>query len=340
MTHSATDATNTGNLTILSPGPRALLHDLGRFGYQHLGFTQGGPADEKAFLWANKLLQNSHDAPTLEISLGPFECQFEHNTQVSITGTQTRVLLNEQAVPMWSSLRINKGDRLKIQAPRHGIFSYLAVLGGFVCHPALGSCSTVVREGIGGNSGMAFSSGDSLAFHSRNLDTQAKTKSQAIHKKPPKQQVTVPLKIVPPRFISDHSKTLIVDVIPGYQFAEFSEQSKQIFFSTPYTITPQSDRMGYRLKGTAIENKKQNLLSEGVAFGSIQVPPNGQPIILLKDRQTIGGYPKIGCVSYLDCFKISQKRPGEEVRFRIGDLEECQKKLKEFYRFFVSGNQR
>ncbi|GHA09769.1 5-oxoprolinase subunit C family protein [Oceanisphaera arctica] len=292
-------------LRILTPGPLSLIQDLGRHGHQHIGVSPGGPMDEHAFLWANRLLGNPLNAPQIEIAIGQFSCQFHADTTIALTGADMNATLNGQTVTVWHSLRIRAGDQLSLNGARRGIRTYLAVKDGFKVTDILGSCATVMRDSLGGAGGQ----GDKLA--AQDLLRYNVTSP-------------IPTRQVPLQFIPEYGQDIILSVIPGYQYDRFDKAERERFFSSEYTVTPQMDRMGYRLSGAAIQCQTSSLISEGIALGAIQIPADGQPIILMRDRQTIGGYPKIGCVTARDLSTLAQCQPGATVRFIEKELYQAE----------------
>ncbi len=292
-------------LRILTPGPLSLVQDLGRHGHQHIGVSPGGPMDEHAFLWANRLLDNPLNAPQIEITMGQFSCQFQADTTIALTGADMSATLNGQPVAVWQSLHIRAGDQLSLSGARRGIRTYLAVKDGFKVTGILNSCATVMRDGLGGadRRGGKLAAQDLLEY---------------------KVTSPIPTRQVPQQFIPEYGQDISLNVIPGYQYDRFDKAERERFFSTEYTVTPQMDRMGYRLSGAAIHCQTASLVSEGIALGAIQIPADGQPIILMRDRQTIGGYPKIGCVTARDLSTLAQCQPGAKVRFIEKDLYQAE----------------
>ena len=302
-------------LTVCNPGFLALVQDYGRFGYQHIGVTTGGPMDEHAFLWANRLLGNKYNAPQIEISVGMLTLEASQPTTMALTGADLGATLNGQAITPWRTYRLNPGDKLAFATPVNGLRSYLAVRGGFAVLPQLGSASTVMRERLGGpgRDGQKLQAGDTLSYRPFSGD---------IHNR------------MPDRFIPDYRAPLTLGVIRGYQYDSFDAAEVRRFFSQEYVVGKDIDRMGYRLSGEPVHSRLNGIVSEGIAFGAIQIPSDGQPIVLLRDRQTIGGYPKIGCVSSLDCGKLSQRGPGARVRFEPRDLDAVTGERMIFNRYF------
>ncbi|WP_299183228.1 biotin-dependent carboxyltransferase family protein [uncultured Neptuniibacter sp.] len=303
-------------LRVIKPGPFSLIQDLGRFGYQHYGVTTGGALDEHAARWANRLLENTADKALLEVTLGNLELQAEHSVWIAITGADCPIQINNESCAGWQTHFLEKGDRITLGWARNGQRAYLAVKGGFSLRPEFGSCSTVVREGLGGIEGKALAVEDLLPCQNSCSDDFICNRG------------------VPYRSIPDYSAPTTLRVISGYQIDNFSQQSRSTFYSTPYKVKVESDRMGYRLEGAGVSAEITGIFSEGIAFGAIQIPPDGQPIIMLKDRQTLGGYPKIGTLLPIDAFRLSQCRPGTEVCFEPISLAEGQEIMRQFYQFF------
>ncbi|UXI04321.1 biotin-dependent carboxyltransferase family protein [Photobacterium sp. TY1-4] len=305
------------SLTVFTPGPLSLLQDLGRHGHQHIGVSPGGPMDEHAFLWANRLLDNPIHAAQIEIAMGQFSCQFHAATTIALTGADMAAKLNQQPISPWQSVSVRAGDQLSLRGSQHGIRAYLAVKGGFVVTPVLNSCATVMRDNLGGpdTQGRKLTAQDCLRYNA--------TPAQ-------------PLRRVPRQFIPEYGRDVTLEVIPGYQYAQFAPEQRQRFFSHTYTVTPQIDRMGYRLAGEAIICQTTSLISEGIALGAIQIPADGQPIILMRDRQTIGGYPKIGCLTASSLSKLAQCQPGAQIRFVEKDLYQAEAERMIEHHFFHS----
>jgi len=302
-------------LTVLKPGILTLVQDLGRFAYQHIGLSPGGAADEHAFLWANRLLNNRPNSPAVEICFGGLQLEALTNTNIAITGAEMQASINGEPLENWQTHPLRTGDKLTFGHTKSGIRSYLAIQDGFQLQPSFGSVATVMREKIGGIDGYGSPlNADDFLPCSQN---QARLTTQ-----------------VPPLFIPDYQQPLILSVIPTDQTDHFDTAEQEKLYHWTYRISPQSNSMGIRLEGEPIKPKVDGIISEGIAYGTIQLPPDGQPIILLKDRQTMGGYPKLGTLFVLDAFLLSQQQANTEVRFTQISLEEAQEKLRYFYRFF------
>lgn len=300
---------------VIKPGMLTLIQDLGRFKYRHIGLSTGGAADEQAYLWANRLLNNPANSPALEICFGGLQLAASTDSQIAITGAEMPVTRNNQPLANWQSHSIKSGDIIKFGYATSGIRSYLAVKGGFQITPSFGSVATVVREKIGGldGTGRPLNAGDVLPCQT----------ARQTHKC-----------CVPSMFIPDYQQALIVSVIVNNHGDHFSPSEQQKLFHHGYQISAQSNSMGMQLQGEAIKPEVKGIISQGTAFGSIQIPPNGQPIILLKDRQTIGGYPILGSVFPMDAFLLSQQQAMTELRFTPMTLTDAQQQMRRFYRFF------
>ncbi|WP_298944184.1 biotin-dependent carboxyltransferase family protein [uncultured Psychromonas sp.] len=306
-------------LDIVQAGALSLLQDLGRYGYQDVGVTPGGAMDTHAFHWANKLLNNSANAAQIEITMGPFKGCFKQSTSFALCGAAVVATLNGNKIKPWSSWQAKAGDILEIGYPKQGLRSYLAVSGGFSSPKTFGSISTVIRNKLGGlnKKGSKLVNGDTLPFIA---------------------QVQPYSRKVPQQFIPEYKSIINIGVLTTYQFDQFSEEAQKTFFNELYTVTSEIDRMGYRLKGKPIEFAEQSFVSEGIALGAIQIPANGQPIILMRDRQTIGGYPKMGCVCNRDLNILAQATPGTKIRFFKQDLFEAEAELHQEQHYFFKGS--
>jgi biotin-dependent carboxylase-like uncharacterized protein len=273
----------------------SLLQDGGRFGQHGIGLTTGGPVDPYAMYWANRLVGNPADATAIEVSFGGLELVAEIDTVVCLTGGDLPLSINGEDCERWCGHRVQAGDILKLGFAESFCRAYLAVSGGFRVAPQFGSTATVVREGIGGLNGGKLNAGDLLPCEA--------DRDQALLRLSPENR---------PAYSTD----IVLRVIPGYQQSSFLALQQRRFFSGDYTVTERADRMGYRLAGPVIECELNGILSEGICQGAIQIPADGQPIVLLQDRQTIGGYPKIGAALSLDTARLAQLMPGGRVQFR------------------------
>ena len=292
------------------PGVLSLIQDSGRFGQTHLGLTQGGPADKYSFNWCHKLLGNDSRCAAIEIVVGGLVLISQCHTVGCVTGAATSVCVNGKSLGMWCTFLINVGDVIEFGFATKGLRSYFAIKGGFDIKPAFGSCSTVVRENVGGLTGAPLTQGDKLpAFPIDELDGGLLSKRD--------------LCAMESKAIPSFESSIILRVILGYQHTWFSDLDLCRFFNSRYEVGKQFDRMGYRLQGPKLSANKSAMLSEGIALGAIQIPADGQPIVLLHDRQTIGGYPKIGSVLSVDLDKLSQCKQGDSIYFKPISIEKA-----------------
>ena len=294
-------------LRVVAPGLMTTLQDLGRPGYQRLGIPVSGALDAVSLRAANLLVGNALGTGALEIAYqGPTLAVEAESVRVAFAGGSAPVDVvsdqgapNGHRVPPMQSFRLSKGQILRIGALSGSAVGYLAVEGGFDIAPALGSQSTFARAGLGGLHGRALRQGDRLPLrHTRSED---------------RQECMLPsLNLVAPQRFR---------VVLGPQDDYFTDEGKRTLLQSVYTVTPSSDRMGMRLAGPLLEHAKGfNIVSDGIAPGSIQVPGNGLPIVLLADRQTTGGYPKIATVISADIPALGRLTPGAKVAFEAVDI--------------------
>ncbi|MCU0072683.1 biotin-dependent carboxyltransferase family protein [Pseudomonas koreensis] len=283
-------------LMIGASTPLCLLQDAGRFGVRHLGVTQGGAADWRSMAWANWLLGNGLDLSVIEITLGGFTVVAEEDCVLALAGADLGAQIDGEALAPWRSFKLRKGQTLKFTQPLLGARAYLAAPGGFSAPKVLGSSATVVREELGGldGFGLPLAKGASLSY----------------------QGETLLVREVPAEYRPDLRLDAPLDLVLGAQIGQFSGQSLFDAFNSAWTLDSRADRMGIRLLGTALQYQGKPMISEGIPLGAVQVPPDGQPIVLLNDRQTIGGYPRLGALTPLALARLAQCLPGAKVRLR------------------------
>ncbi|AZZ74938.1 allophanate hydrolase [Pseudomonas sp. RU47] len=282
-------------LTIEASTPLCLLQDAGRFGVRHLGVTQGGAADWCSMSWANWLLGNNLDATVIEITLGGFAVVAAEDCLLALAGADLGTQIDGQPLAPWRSFKLGKGQKLLFTQPLLGARAYLAAPGGFDAPKVLGSRATVLREELGGLDGMGLplAKGAALSYRGE----------------------AVLLREVPLALRPDLKANAPLDLVLGAQIGQFSGQSLFDVFNTTWAVDSRADRMGIRLLGSALHYQGQPMISEGIPLGAVQVPPDGQPIVLLNDRQTIGGYPRLGALTPLALARLAQCLPGDRVRF-------------------------
>jgi len=299
-------------LLIDDPGPRATVQDSGRRGHQHLGLATGGAADLHGFHWANKLLDNPPGAATIEILMGGFTATATGPVTLAITGAEAPVSVNGRQTDNWASLHLQEGDRLELGRPRSGLINYLATPGGWNSTLFCESRSVVVRERI-----------DGLAPLFRGETLHAAEHGSCDM-----------LRIVPEAHRPDYTAPLVLALMPARQTQAFDRRDWLRLIHSDYRVTPDCNRMGYRLQGAALTSGPDGIISEGIPLGSVQVPGDGQPVVLLQDRQTLGGYPKIATIPALDCSHLAQRGPGTALRFHPCDAEDALTRRQLFELFF------
>ena len=296
---------------VLRAGINTTYQDKGRFHMQHLGVAPSGCMDLRAFLIANALVGNNSEDGVLEFAYqGPLLKLVKGKTKIVITGNVLFqiIKINNEIIngECNKSYDLKEGDQIDILATKKSAYGYLAIEGGFDLKPFCNSVSILARAHIGPNDGEKIKIKDKIII-----------KRNSINKK--NFETKVPIK--------DRN---IIRVLKGPQFDYFSKESQKDFFSKDYTITNLTDRMGMRLKGSVIKNiVSTNIRSEGITKGAIQIPADGQPIVLLTDYPTIGGYPKIANVISTDYHLIVQKTPGEKISFENVELHEAEQLYKE-----------
>ncbi len=295
---------------VIKAGFHSMIQDRGRFGLAHQGLSQCGVADEHAYYWANHLLANDRNDAVLEITFGGCELLVLTDTAIVVTGADLAFKVNGNSQPIWQVLAVKKGDRLTWSTPITGVRAYLAVQGGLQTQHYFNSRSINIREQVGA----LIQVGDEL------LSLATKTKNVG--------------KAMPVWFKPNYREPLCLRILASYQFEQFNEQQRDILFGQTYKVGQASDRTGCRLEGLPISNSPATMVSEGMAYGSVEITTARLPIILLKDAPTIGGYPKIGTVFSLDLAKLAQRQPGCELRFELIDIETAQTLRREFEQFF------
>ena len=303
-------------LLIQASNPLCQLQDTGRFGVRHLGVTQGGAADWLSMARANGLLGNTPGAAVIEITLGGLTVVAQDDCTLALAGADLAAAIDGQSLKPWRSFSMSKGQTLTFTQPLTGARAYLAAPAGFAAPQVLGSCATVVREQLGGPDGLgrALLAGDELSYNGVAA---------------PLRELEVPMQPV-------FSANPRLDLVMGAQLGAFSGQSTFDAFNRPWTLDSRADRMGIRLLGPALVYQGAPMISEGIPLGAIQVPPDGQPIVLLNDRQTIGGYPRLGALTPLALARLAQCLPGEQVYLRPVTQEAAQRQHVDFLRQFES----
>lgn len=299
---------------VIKPGLLTTFQDLGRTGYQQYGVVVSGAMDDYSLQLANLLVGNPKNEATLEITLIGPKLKVLEDVFIAICGGNLSPKVNGKTAPMWKSFLLKKDDVLEFGQPIEGARAYVSVAGGFDLPLVMGSKSTYLKAKIGGINGRDLQTDDILF----GIGTSRKAVGRALHFEE----------------IPRYKKEILVRVCLGPHHHEFHESSVETFLSSVYEVTPQSDRMGYRLKGPKLEHKTTaDIISEAIPLGGIQVPANGEPIILMVDRQTTGGYTRIATVISVDIPLLAQALPGCSVRFQAILVEEAQRLYQERERF-------
>ncbi|HEV7392913.1 MAG TPA: biotin-dependent carboxyltransferase family protein [Burkholderiales bacterium] len=296
-------------IVILDAGPQTTVQDLGRFGQLRYGIPPSGPVDRYAFVLANRLVENSDCAAALECTLIGTRFQIHVACAIAVTGAQMPVTINGSEAPRWSTLIVKSGDVVKLGAARAGVRSYIAFSGGVDVPAVMDSRSTYLRGGLGGLEGRALRKDDRVSLLPATLPRPWRV---ATHRVP------------------DYSTEPEIRVVLGPQADRFTEGGIAAFLNSPYEMLPQSDRMGARLRGERVLHQcGHDIISDGIALGSVQVAGDGQPIVLLVDRQSTGGYTKLATVCSFDIGRIGQLKPGRSLRFRAIGVDEAHRLLQE-----------
>jgi antagonist of KipI len=332
-------------MRVIRPGALSTLQDLGRYGYQRFGVPVNGAMDEWSHRVANLLVGNGDMAVALEITLTGPTLNFERDTLIALTGANFSPTVNGDPIPMDSAVLVRAGAELAMTVRMRGARGYLAVRGGFEADTVMGSGSTFLHGGFGGRYGRALQRGDRVGIVSQPIKPRglvrlmvqsgtdfvvgpvvsAAWETRPVDPSPDDDDALTSDSSETPN--SDSSKTsVIVRCMAGPQWERFDAPSRERFLNTAFQIDGQSDRMGYRMRGATLSlSNPYEMVSEATSFGTVQVPPDGNPIVLMADRQSAGGYPKIAYVATVDLPLLAQAMTGVNVRFTLITLEESQR---------------
>lgn len=294
---------------IIKPSFLSTIQDYGRIGHSKHGLSQSGVMDEHAYCWANYLLNNHFNDAVIELTFGGLMLEAQVDTFVALTGAESDFTINDKAVQMWCGVQVYQGDVLSMGNPKSGIRSYLAVKGGFDTPMMFDSRSINLRERIG-------------------------TKLATGEIVPCKSYTKITYRTMLEKYKPNYQQAVVLRLISAYQFDDFNAEQQEMFFKQNYSIDNASDRVGCRLNGVPIVSKQQQMISEGIGYGSVEITTKGLPIILLKDAPSIGGYPKIGTVFSLDLAKLAQRSPNTQIKFALIDINQAQQARKVFNTFF------
>jgi antagonist of KipI len=289
-------------LKVIKPGIFTTIQDAGRVGFQQYGIIVSGAIDRVAYRIGNALL-NQHNKAALEMTLIGGVYRFTKQSTIVLTGGQMMATLNDKPIHMYQPVPVKAGDLLKCGVIQSGMRSYLCITGGFLVEEVLNSSSTYLRAELGGYYGRRLQAGDCLSYEElASNHTTFQYNASAFYTQEP------------------------IRILKGSEWDQFRHHEQESFLKQSYSISVESDRMGYRLQGQqpiSINNSFQ-LLSEAVTFGTVQLPPSGQPIVLMVDRQTTGGYPKIAQIITADLHRFSQLSPKQTVQFELVTIEQAE----------------
>jgi antagonist of KipI len=304
------------HITVIKPGWLTTVQDLGRYGYQQYGVPVSGAMDRRSFIIANRLVGNRDDDAGLEITVHGPELLFEHDAVIAVTGADLSASVNGISIPLWTSVQIEAGSRLTFGARRAGTRGYVTIAGGIDVPIVLGSRSTHTYSRTGGMKGRTLAPGDVLI-------------SGAL---PPRAHAAI-ARALPERLRPVYSTITTLRILPGPQDSPFGDHALARLIGSKYRLSNRSDRMGYRLEGPKIAHTGSGQwISEGTAMGALQVPADELPILLMADRHTTGGYPKIAVVISADLHLAAQLMPGEAIAFKTTTLPDAQALMKAEWR--------
>jgi len=298
---SPADRTGPPQAVVHRPGPYCTVQDMGRRSGRRAGLAPGGAMDQRAYLWANRLLGNDSDDAALEITLGGLVLRFDVETSIALTGADCAATLDGVETGAWRTIRAGPGQVLRLSYSATGMRAYLAFPGGLETDRAFGSASSVARDGLPGLLGRPLREDEPLRW-------------SAPDRALPNRHL--PAHLVPP---ASTGAPLEVPLIPGYEWPEFSDADRDRVLSAEWTLDPTSDRTAIRLTGPALTSGPRTLDSTPLVDGTVQVTGDSRPLVFMRDRPTIGGYPKLGGTDPIALDALAQARPGTSVRFVPAD---------------------
>lgn len=308
------------SITCMKGGTLATIQDLGRSGHQNLGIIVSGAMDTHALKIANIIVGNNEEEACIEITMRGTSFLFQQDTLIAITGGDLRPMVNNINIPQWRPVLIKANSIVKFKGNITGLRSYLSVSGGYDIQKKLGSKSTYLRAEFGGYNGRAFEQDDVIHVNQFSL------KHQEIQKTLEKETADFKTTTwhVRPIFYGRNKKVNTIRFIEGNEYTWFSEEAHTYLEKEIFKIENSSDRMGYRLMGKPLHKKTQKeMISEAIINGTVQISNDGNPIVLLADRQTTGGYPRIAQIITADIYKFGQLKPNDKIKFKKITLEEA-----------------
>jgi antagonist of KipI len=302
----------------VKPGLLDTVQDMGRYGYSRLGINPGGVMDRYAAQAANMLVGNDTLEAVIEIHFPGAQFLFEQNAMISITGGDFNPTLNDEHIPLWHPIVVRKNAVLHFPALQYGARCYLAVHGGFCVNKWLNSYSTHLKAGAGGHKGRKLEKGDEVPFKESSIYFAGLLKEGSEFE-------VLKWKVVTGNTYLHPNE---IYIIKGHEWDWLTSQSQKNMLEENFLINPSSDRMGYQLKGTELKcAQSAELVSSAVSFGTIQLLPSGQLIVLMADHQTTGGYPRIGHVISAHLPRLAQLRPGDHLHFTLTDITTAEEML-------------
>ena len=294
---------------VLKPGLISTLQDLGCTGYQRLGVSPCGAMDAFALRLANRLIENPEGSASLEITLAGVELEALRDCEGGLTGADLAARLDSQPIECWGNCFAKAGQHLAFAQRKRGARTYLSVAGGFAAERVLGSGSTNFRNGWGGLQGRKLRRGDELSM--QNAGSTDRHLLWAVR----------------PEALAEYRNPFLLRVLEGPQSQVFSSEARCQLVAGEFSIGANSNRMGYRLEGPRLDAPDREMISGATPMGAIQVLPNGETLLLMADRQTVGGYPKIAVLISADLPKAAQLCPGHRVRFQAVSLDKAHQAL-------------
>jgi antagonist of KipI len=300
------------SIEVLKAGLLTTVQDRGRFGCAMVGVGRAGAMDDGAMRIANAIVGNVPDAPVLEMTFAGPRLRFDSASTIAITGGEFRPRIGSREIGAWRAIDVEAGEEIEIGPARSGLRAWLAIAGGILVEPTLGSASTDVNAGLGGIDGRALRDGDELATGTAARPASSRAKHPAAWSIDPR-----------PWFDADPERP--IRLIRGTHFDALDIASRSRVFETRFRVASESNRVGIRLDGPRLALVAPiELVSEPLAFGTMQLPPDGQPIALMAEHPTVGGYPRIGQIAAVDLPRLAQRRPGDRLRFVPIDLADAQ----------------
>ena len=315
------------SLKIIKAGVLDTIQDTGRFGYQSSGINPGGAMDRFSAQLANCLLGKQMDAPVIEMHFPAPTIEFEEATIICITGADFDPVINQASIPKNQPIAVNKNAVLEFKKAKTGARCYLSILQSLTLQKWLNSYSTNLKVEAGGYKGRTLKVGDVIKF--RKEDAICNYLQSCNFR-------VLPFKVE----LFGGTSTNCVEVIKGNEWDWLTAESQHLFTTKPFTISTLADRMGYRLHGEVLELREQKqLVSSAVSFGTLQLLPTGQLIVLMADHQTTGGYPRVGHVISAHLPRLAQMKPHNSISFKIVDIETAEQQIVQQYHYLLSVQQ-